>query len=116
MKTQRKGDIALARGIADFTEAEAEVSLPITESAPYDLIVDFNGQLHKVQVKYWGNTKKSLDLRRVFSNSKGYQTSRYQEGDYHWLYVYSPEKGSFLLKRCLTQTAITPQESDKFSL
>ena len=40
--TQRKGDFAVAQAIATFTKAGHDVSLPLTESAAYDIVVDYN--------------------------------------------------------------------------
>ena len=68
--TQKKGDIAVAQSIARFTKMGYDVSIPVTESASYDLVVDFEGVLKKVQVRYCG--VKEVSLRRIHSNSKGY--------------------------------------------
>ncbi|MCA1566752.1 MAG: hypothetical protein LC803_14125 [Acidobacteria bacterium] len=38
--TQRKGDIATTQASATFTRLGYDVSVPITESAKYDLIID----------------------------------------------------------------------------
>jgi hypothetical protein len=38
--TQKKGDIAKAKAISTFTEKRYDVAVLLTESAPYDLIVD----------------------------------------------------------------------------
>jgi PD-(D/E)XK endonuclease len=50
--TQRKGDIATARAIATFTAMGHDVSIPLTESAAYDLIVDDGCELARVQCKF----------------------------------------------------------------
>ena len=66
--TQRKGDIAVAVAIASFTKLGYDISLPITESAAYDLVVDDNSGLHRVQVRFTSGLE--VDLRRIHSNSK----------------------------------------------
>jgi hypothetical protein len=43
--TQRKGDRAVATAIASFTSRGWDVSIPLTESAAYDLVVDRDGVL-----------------------------------------------------------------------
>ncbi len=73
-KTQRKGGIAVAQAIASFTRAGYDVSLPLTESAPYDLIVDTGLDLKRVQVRY--TSSHQVDLRRIHSNSQGYVVKR----------------------------------------
>jgi len=97
-ETQRKGDIGLARAIATFTEMGWDVSLPITESAAYDLIVD-DGRLHRVQVRY--STGLQVELRRIHSNGQGYVVKKTVEDAYDWLYVYRPGDGEYLVKQCL---------------
>jgi PD-(D/E)XK endonuclease len=51
-ETQRKGDIATTSAIATFTRLGFDVSVPLTESAPYDLVVDDGESLRRVQCKY----------------------------------------------------------------
>ena len=67
--TQRKGDTAVAQAIATFTRMGFDVLIPLTESAAYDLVVDAEGELRRVQVRYAG--RDHVDLRRIHSNSKG---------------------------------------------
>lgn len=100
--TQRKGDTATTQAIASFTRMGYDVSLPVTESAKYDLVVDVDGELKRVQVKF--STRKSADLRMVHSNTKGSTKKRTVENDYDWLYILHPTEDSFtehLIKECL---------------
>lgn len=105
--TQRKGDIALAKAISTFTEYGYDVSLPITESAAYDLIVDLEGNLYRVQVKY--SSGKEVDLRRIHSNSKGYVVKKYAELSYDLLYVLRGDSKEFIVSDINhNQSTITP--------
>src|SRR5581483_7375598 len=70
--TQRKGDIATSRAIAVFTAMGYDVSIPLTESAAYDLVVDDGSRLERVQCKYVSVSRNQVDLRRIHSNSTGY--------------------------------------------
>jgi hypothetical protein len=97
--TQRKGDTAVTQAIATFTKFGYDVSLPITESAHYDLIVDNNNELKRVQVKFSGY--KEVDLRRVHSNSRGYVVKKSQKNSYDWLYILKAEGKEYLIKECL---------------
>lgn len=110
-ETQRKGDIALAKAISTFTEMEYDVSIPITESAAYDLIVDGGTGLWRVQVKYC--TGKQVDLRRVHTNAKGYVVKKYEEKSYDWLYVYSPNNGEYLIMSCHIGSTINLKDEYK---
>lgn len=110
--TQKKGDLGVSNAIFKFTEAGWDVSIPLTESASYDLIVD-DGELHRVQVKYCSG--KDVDLRNIHSNSKGYVVKKTIEATYDWLYIYRSDGKSFLIKKCLIgATSITPKDSDLF--
>jgi hypothetical protein len=74
--TQRKGDIATSRAIATFTAMGFDVSIPLTESAAYDLIADDGHQLARVQCKFASDPRRQVDLRRIHSNSSGYVVKR----------------------------------------
>lgn len=57
MNTNSKGNIALGKAISYFTENEYIVSLPLNDSQCYDLIIEKNGVLQTVQVKYTSEQK-----------------------------------------------------------
>jgi len=97
--TQRKGDIAVSQAITTFTRYGYDVSLPLTESARYDLVVDIEGILKKVQVRF--SKSGEVDLRNIHSNSNGYVLKKAKRGDYDWLYVLKGNGQEFLIKNCL---------------
>jgi hypothetical protein len=106
--TQRKGDQATAQAIATFTSMGFDVSIPLTESAAYDLVVDENGALRRVQCKF--SSSRDVDLRRIHSNGTGFVTKRVPPDAYDWLYVLRPDGMEFLLKECYSgRRAVTPQ-------
>jgi hypothetical protein len=49
--TKKQGDVGLAHAIAHFASLGATVSIPLTDSQDYDLVVDAEGRLMRVQVK-----------------------------------------------------------------
>jgi len=107
--TQHKGDIAVSQAIATFTKLGYDVSIPLTESASYDLIVEMNGQIKRVQVRY--SSVKEIPLRRIHSNSKGYVIKKTAPNSYDWLYVYKSTGEEYLIKECLANRAtITPNQ------
>ncbi len=109
--TQRKGDIAVAQATATFTRLGMDVLFPLTESAAYDLVVDKDGKLYRVQVRYCAD--KEVGLRRIHSNSKGYVVKRIARNSFDWLYVYRPSGEEFLLTRDLSgRSTVTPQNND----
>lgn len=109
--TQRKGDRAVAQAIATFTARGADVSIPLTESAAYDLIVDINNTIKRVQVRF--SSHKEIGLRRIHSNSKGYVIKIPKKNSYDWLYVLSGQGQEFLITYELAgRNSITPQPKD----
>lgn len=105
--TQRKGDIAVSQAIARFTAMGWDVLLPVTESASYDLIVDTDDGLKRVQVRYCG--VREVALRRIHSNSKGYVVKKTKVNAYDWLYVLKNTGEEYLIKKCLAnRNSITP--------
>lgn len=109
--TQRKGDIAVTQAIATFTKIGYDVLLPITESAMYDLVIDRRGELRRVQCKF--TSSKTVGLRRIHSNSKGYVVKRYEVDSYDYLYVLKSDGREYLIDRCLDgRNAYNPQDKD----
>lgn len=94
-ETQRKGDLAKAVAIQYFTSLKYDVAILLTESASYDLIVDAD-RLYRVQVKF--TSVDDVDLRRIHSNSKGYQIKNYTRDSYDWLFVFKPPTSIYLLQ------------------
>ncbi len=110
--TQRKGDYAVAMAIARFTKLGFDVLIPLTESAAYDLVVDNDGKLSRVQIKYFSGTE--VDLRRVHSNSTGYVVKKTKENSYDWLYILSANDEEYLIKQCLHgRRSIKPKITDR---
>jgi hypothetical protein len=98
--TQRKGDRAVAQAIATFTAHGFDVSIPLTESAAYDLVVDSGERLVRVQCKYV--TGRQVDLRRIHSNSGGFVVKRCATDAYDWLHVLNAAGQEFLVQECLS--------------
>src|SRR5687767_5385309 len=68
--TQRKGDQATAQAIARFTSMGFDGSIPLSESAAHNLVVDENGALRRVQCKF--SSSRDVGRRRIHSNGTGF--------------------------------------------
>jgi hypothetical protein len=91
-----------------------DVSIPLTESAAYDLVVDDGHQLARVQCKFANDRRRQVDLRRIHSNSGGYVVKRALEGSYDWLYVLDGGHSEYLIKECLAgRRSVTLRDVDK---
>lgn len=83
MNSKHIGDITEAILIAEFLKLNIPVSIPFGDNQPYDLVIDFNGNLKKVQIKTGRlrngvvlfNTVASInnitDKRKIIRNYKG---------------------------------------------
>jgi PD-(D/E)XK endonuclease len=49
--SKKQGDVGVGQAIAWFTRNSYTVSIPLTDSQDYDLIVDKDNKLYRVQVK-----------------------------------------------------------------
>jgi len=75
MNSREVGNIGLVETIAWFVRNGYRVSVPLTDTQPYDLIVDDHKNLSRVSVKYTGQVDSKsgvsqVGLRTVGSNTK----------------------------------------------
>lgn len=78
MNSRKQGDIGTSFAITYFSIAGYNVSIPISDSQPYDLIVEKEGICYRVQVKtcFKKNKNKSYKLElRTVSNTRGKEFS-----------------------------------------
>lgn len=117
-ETQLKGDTATTQAIATFTRLGHDVSVPVTESASYDLVVDLNGQLKRVQCKWCGAKDWSVGLRKIHSNSTGYVVKRYERDSFDMLYVLRSDGEEFLFTQDLSgrNSIRVTKENDKLAV
>lgn len=105
--------MATSRAVATFTALGYDVSIPLTESAAYDLVVDDGERLVRVQCKYANDSRRQVDLRRIHSNSTGYVVKRTDAGSYDWLYVLDGRDQEYLIKSCLAgRRSVTLRDAD----
>lgn len=96
MNSKYKGDIGLSKAIAHFMESGYEVLLPIGDKRPYDLVVEKDGILQKVQCKYTSHKTKYgiylVPLRIKGGNRSSGNTAKiYNKEDFDILFAYTSE-------------------------
>lgn len=93
MNSKAKGDIAVGKCIAYYLGKDIEVLLPIGDKRPYDLVVEEEHRLKKVQCKYTSHKNRqgryTVDLRTTGSHN--YKTKLYKSGDFDILFVTTEE-------------------------
>jgi hypothetical protein len=96
MKTKEKGDLAVGKAISFFISKGYEVCLPIGDKRDYDLIVEKNGHLQKVQVKFAGLYTRGnvckVGLRITGGNQSFTHSKKYKDTSFDLLFIYT-EKG-----------------------
>lgn len=93
MKNWQKGQIAEHKVIIRAMEKGVILSQPTVEDIPYDFILDENGKLSKVQVK-WANQEPRNSNGAVIANlrtRRGGGSTRYEIGAFDLLLVYIPK-------------------------
>jgi hypothetical protein len=74
--TNKQGDMGLGVAIGSFVKCGMTVSIPLTDSQDYDLIVDVDGMLDRVQVKTTSFKAKSGNYVVSLSVKGGNRTSK----------------------------------------
>jgi hypothetical protein len=88
---KQKGDLAELKVAADLIGRGCRLSIPFGEDSDYDLIADFEGRLHRIQVKFTESNGARILVRcRSHSITKGRvrQTKHYTASMVDWIAVY----------------------------
>ncbi len=99
MDTKLKGDIAEQACILSAMQKGWSVLRPIGDRLPYDLVIDINGVLVKVQVKSAWKRREMfyVDTRRTQTNRRQMKRSVYSTSDFDFACVYIEEKNVFYI-------------------
>jgi PD-(D/E)XK endonuclease len=88
---KRKGDLAELKVAADLLGRRCRLSFPFGEDHDYDLIADYEGRLHRMQVKYARSDGKVVKVK-CFSHSltagRVRSTKHYTPATVDWIAVY----------------------------
>ena len=91
MDTKLKADIAESAVTTELLKRGFKVLRPVGDRLPYDLAVDVNGRLIRIQVKSaWYDEKKRLytvDVRRTKTNRRKMVRSRYEQNDFDFAVI-----------------------------
>ncbi len=101
MNSKQKGSIAVAQCIAKLYSLGYEVLLPVGDRNPYDLVFDDGKKLYKVQVKFAGKRKRGTyraGLRVAGGNRSRNYVRKYEDNAFDYLFVYSEDGKSYLIK------------------
>ena len=101
MKPKEKGDIAVAHAIHYFMVNNYEVCMPLGDKQLYDMIVERNGVMSRVQIKYAGyysgDKKYKAALRSMGGNQSYHTAKKYADDAFELLFVYVGNGRKFLI-------------------
>ena len=89
--TKVKGDFAELMVAADLARRGYRVAIPFGENSDYDLVVERDGLLERVQVKHARSDGKVIEVRPTslsLTNGKVRRIKRYTAAMIDWLAVY----------------------------
>lgn len=101
MNSKRVGGIAVGKAIARFTLTGYGVFIPVNDCEKYDLIVDFDSKLQRVQCKYTNSIASSGAFNVPLRSYVGYKPKavmkKYVLNDFDLLYVYCSDNTEYLI-------------------
>ena len=112
MNTKSQGNIGVAAAIAYFTANNIQVSIPLGDNSRYDLIVEINGKLKKVQCKtsrYQIGKKYKVGLKTTGGNKSRSSKKLISKGEADLLFVYTFDGGHWLFppKQFINKVSLT---------
>jgi hypothetical protein len=97
MDTKLKADIAESATITALLKRGFRVLKPVGDRLPYDLALDVNGKLLRIQVKsaWYYNGSYTVDTRRTKTNRKRMVRARYNDSDFDFAILYLDRVNTF---------------------
>jgi PD-(D/E)XK endonuclease len=98
--TRHQGDAGLGIAIAYFSRIGAKVGIPLTDSQPYDLMIDDGRQLARVQVRTTTvreGRSYVVGLKTVGGNKTQLITRVFDPAAYEWLFVVCGDATAYLI-------------------
>lgn len=123
MNTKERGDVAIGHAIAFYLQNGYEVCLPIGDKRRYDFLVEKEGEIRRVQVKYAGlsNRNKCVAGLRITGGNQSFNyAKKYRDNDFDILFVYTErdEKYAIPWKKisCRNELSVESGKYEKFRL
>jgi len=99
MDTKLIADVAESAVVTELLKRGFRVLRPIGDRLPYDLALDCDGVLLRIQVKSaWYERSKDLytvDVRRTKTNRRQMRRDRYAEGDFDFAILYLADRNVY---------------------
>jgi hypothetical protein len=117
MNKRQNGAIAESKATSILYEEGLLVSVPQFREVRYDLVVDSDGELYRVQVKRGYESEKGT-LRAELRSRNQHGNTKYSDDDFDALIIYNPENGEcyWLWQKEITADQISIYTKDWDSL
>lgn len=119
--TKNKGDLGVLKAQVDLVEQGYMVLLPLTEHAPFDLVIWKNNKFKTVQVKYRSTRKGRLEVKMstCWADKNGTHTTPVNKNLIDLYCIYCPETDECYyfkpsdVNKCMTLQVKTPKNNQK---
>lgn len=115
--SKKQGDVGLAIAIAWFAEAGYNISIPLTDSQDYDLVIEHEMNFSSVQIRttYHKNPKGNYraNLRVMGGNRSGSgKVKKFDPNRVHFLFIITENKDKYFIpcKHLMLVNSITLSE------
>jgi hypothetical protein len=102
------GNIGIGKAIEYFTSKRYTVSIPLNDSQPYDLVVEFSDGLKKVDVKYVNYKNQNGKYKLTLSSNRRSHIEKFDSSKVDFLFIVTGGGINYLIpsskikgKRCL---------------
>lgn len=117
LPSQKKGIVTELQVATYLLQAGYNVSQPFSQDSKYDLIVDVNGKLLRLQVKtarLASNNSITFNCRSTTTNVRNCQSRRYSKNDIDYFATYWDNKAYLVpVSECSTQKSLHFNETDR---
>jgi hypothetical protein len=121
VNTKERGDVAAGQAVAYFMGNGYEVCLPIGDKRNYDFLVEQEGRIQRVQVKYaglYGGKQCKVGLRITGGNQSYNYSKKYSADAFDILFVYTANGSKYALPwsevECRNELAIECGKYEKY--
>lgn len=115
--TKKQGDVGLSFAIAYFSSKGHNVSIPLTDSQDYDLIVDIDDKLYKVQVKtssYIRNNVYSVSISTKGGNRSYSTIKKFNNQMVDYIFILTENKDMYLIPTTILTNTSSINLSEKY--
>ena len=114
---KEKGNSGLGMAIAFFTTNGYTVSIPLNDTQDYDLIVDKEGKIAKVQVKSTGCKTKKGTYQVALKSCGGTKGKTYKtliKTNIDYIFIFDKDKNMYLIPKKEIKNNSTLNLCDKY--